>query len=173
MIHFFYSLITFIVALFFIVLGVLAILLQVSFNVRSEVISFILEDQLLLSFFGIACILIGFAIVSYLMTSFKKRYIKIKSKDNHAFYLDENLFQDYMKSYWKQLFPNQEIPNHIVLKKNKVLITADLPYVPDAQQKALLSRIDHDLKDVFKRLLGYHREYIVSISFQSETKSPH
>lgn len=168
MIHIFYSLITFIIALFFIILGALAIMVQASHDIRSEVIGFILEDTMFLSLFGIASLLIGIAIVFYLIASFKRRYFKIKSKNNNAFYLDENLFQDYMKSYWKQLFPKQDVPNHVVLKKNKVMITADLPYVPEPQQKALLARIDRDLKDIFIRLLGYRQEYVVSISFQSE-----
>jgi hypothetical protein len=168
MIHFFYSLIAFIIALFFIMLGILGLLVQISDSIRSDVIGFIIEDTLILSLFGIACILIGCAIVFYLLTGFKKRYFKIRSKDNNAFYLDESLFQDYMKNYWKQLFPKQDVPNQVVLKKNKVLITADLPYVPEAQQKTLLSRIDRDLKEMFTRLLGYRQEYVISISFQSE-----
>lgn len=172
MIHFFYLLITFIIALFFIILGVLAVMVQASSDIRSEIISFILEDNMFISLFGAASILIGIALVFYLMTSFKKRYFKIKSKNNSAYYLDESLFQDYMKSYWKQLFPKNDIPSHIVLKKNKVFITADLPYVPEAQQKALLTRIDRDLKDIFTRLLGFHQNYIIKLSFQDAAKSP-
>lgn len=171
MTHFFYSLIVFIIALFFIMIGLLGMMVQASHNIRSEVVSFILEDTLFLSLFGMASILIGIALVFYLTTGLKKRYVKIKSSNNNAFYLDESLFQDYMKNYWKQLFPSQDIPNHVILKKNKVLITADLPYVPDSQQKALLTRIDRDLKDLFTRFLGYRQEYVVSISFQTETKN--
>jgi hypothetical protein len=168
MIHFFYSLITFIIALFFVMVGLLGLMIQFSTNIRAEVVGFIYEDTLFLSLFSLASLLIGIAIVFSLLASFKKRYIKIKSKNNHAFYLDESLFQDYMKSYWNQLFPKQDIPNHVVLKKNKVLITADLPYIPEAQQKALLTRIDQDLKEMFTHLLGYRQEYVISISFQNE-----
>lgn len=168
MIHFLYSFVVFIVALFFILLGLFGIMIQASHQIRSEVISFILEDSFLLSLFGIASILIGVAIVFHLAAGFRKRYIKIKSKNQQAFYLDENIFQDCMKGYWKQLFPSQDIPNHVVLKKNKVFITADLPFVPAAEQKALLTRIDNDLKDLFSRFLGYRQEYVISISFQND-----
>jgi hypothetical protein len=168
MTHFFYILFIFIVGLFFLIIGFLSILIQTSVSIRSDFVSFILEDSFFLSLFGITCLLIGAAIVFYLMTSFKKRYVKIKSQKNNAYYLDESLFEDYMKNYWKQLFPKNDIPNHVTIKKNKVLITADLPYVPETQQKALLSRIDNDLKDLFSRLLGYHQKYIISISFENE-----
>lgn len=168
MIHFLYSLVAFIIALFFIMLGSLSIMVQASHDIRSEVISFILEDKLFLSLFGIALILIGSAIIFYISTGFKKKYIRIKSSGSNVYYLDENIFQDSMKKYWKQLFPSKEIPHQITLKKNKVLITADLPYVPESEQKALLTRIDKDLKELFSHFLGYSREYVVSISFQSE-----
>ncbi len=172
MIHFFYSFIIFILALFFVVLGLLSFMVQASQGIRSEVIGFIIEDTVFLFLFGIVSLLIGLAIIFYLITSFKKSYVKIKSKNNHTFYLDESIFQDYLKSYWKQLFPKNDIPNHIVLKKKKVLIAADLPHVPVSQQKALLIRIDKDLKDIFTRLLGYHQEYEITLSFQSEDIKP-
>lgn len=168
MAHFFYSLITFVVALFFVIFGLLSFMVQASQSIRSEVVLFMLEDTIFLFLFGTVSLLIGIAIVFYLIAGFKKRYVKIKSQNNHAFYLDESVFQDYLKSYWKQLFPKNDIANHIVLKKNKVLISSDLPYVPSSQQKALLIRIDRDLKDLFTRLLGYQQNYVITLSFQSE-----
>lgn len=167
MINFFYVLITLVIALFFIGLGLIGVLIQASSNIRADVITFILEDHLFILISAIASLLIGAAIIFYVITGFGKRYHQIKS-DKGSFYLDESLFEDYMKNYWKQLFPKQEVPNHVLVKKNKVQITADLPYVPENQQKALLARIDRDLKDIFHRLLGYKQEYVISISFQSE-----
>jgi predicted membrane protein len=167
---FFYKLITFIIALFFIVIGIFAILVQASSSIRSDVISFILDDTLFLALFGFISLLVGVAIVFYLLSSFRKRYHTVKS-DAGAFYLDESLFQDYMENYWKQLFPNQNIPTHVNLKKNNVQITADLPFVPEAQQKELLSHIDRDLKEIFHEILGYKQNYVISISFQPETQN--
>ena len=94
--------------------------------------------------------------------------MKVESSDNHAFYLEEGIFQDYLKSYWKQLFPKHDIPNYILLKKNKLQISADLPYVPEAQQKTLLNRIHRDLKHILTQILGYQQKYVISISFKDE-----
>lgn len=168
MIPFFYSLITFIIGLFFVMVGLLGFSIQASTSIRTEVVSFIFEDTVFISLFGILSLLMGIAIIFSFITSFKKRSFKIKSKNNNTFALDESLFQDYIKNYWRQLFPKHDIPSQVTLKKNKVLISADLPYVPDSQQKALLGRIDRDLKDLLTRVIGYPREYVVSISFQSE-----
>lgn len=170
MIYFFYASIVLVIALFFIVLGLLSFLIRLSTDVRSEFVSFILEDNLLLSLFGLVSLLIGLALAIHFFNSLKKRYIKINSQHGATYYLDEGLLEDYMKNYWQQLFPQHDIPSHMTIKKNQVSITADLPYVPENQQKALLARIDEDLKDLFNRLLGYHQEYIVSISFQTEEK---
>lgn len=168
MVHFLYSLITFFVALFFIALGVFGILVQSSDIIRSEVIGFIIEDTLFLSLFGFISIVVGIAIIFYLVSTFKKRYFKIKSKSNNAYFLDENIFQDCLKDYWKRLFPKQEIPNQVIIKKNKIQVIADLPYVPVEQQKELVTQIDRDLKDLFTKLLGYYQDYTISISFKSE-----
>lgn len=169
--HFLYSFITFIIALFFIVLGFLGILIQTSDTIRSEVIGFIIEDTLLLSIFGFAFVLVGIAIVFYLLASLKKRYYKIKSSESKVYFLDEQLFQNYLKTYWKQLFPQHTIPSQVLLKRNKIQVIADLPYVPENQQKALIQRIDQDLKDLFHRVIGYKKKYIISISFQPEAST--
>ncbi|MBS4170801.1 Uncharacterized protein NEOC95_001537 [Neochlamydia sp. AcF95] len=166
--QFFYPLLTFAISLFFIVLGLLSILVQASQHVRSEFVAFIERDQLFLSLFGIGCLAIGVAIIFYLRTNLKKSYLKINSKDNHAYFLDENIFQEYMHDYWKQLFPKEEVPSSILIKKNKVVITADLPYIPSAKQKALMARINDDVKEMLVRLLGYQQEYVLSLSFQKE-----
>jgi len=168
MVSFFYSLISWVIALFFILLGFLSILIQASTDVRSEFVSFILEDSFFISLFGLCSLLIGAGVIFYLSTSLKKRYIKIKSSSNKAFYLEDTLFQDYMHTYWKEMFPQQEIPSQVTIRKNKVMVTADLPYIPEHEQKTLISRIEEDLKELFQNVLGYHQEYTISLHFPKE-----
>lgn len=165
MIPFFYSLISWVIALFFIIIGFLSILIQASTDVRSEFVTFILEDSFFISLFGLCSILVGAGIIFYLSASLKKRYMKIKSSSNKAFYLEDTLFQDYMNAYWKEMFPQQEIPSQVTIKKNKVMVTADLPYIPELEQKTLISRIEQDLKELFQNVLGYHQEYTISLHF--------
>lgn len=167
--HFLYSLISFFVGLFFILLGVIGILLPWSPTVRSLFIRFIQEGSLLIFLFGLGFLIIGTAIAVYVIFSSRKRYYEIRSGENLTM-IDEALFQEYLNTYWKQLFPKYDIPNRVTLKKNKIQVTADLPSIPDSQQKALIERIERDLNDIFTRILGYTDDYVISISFQPESE---
>lgn len=165
----FYSLITLVVALFFIVLGVMSMILLFSPYVRSTLVQFILENSVMLFLFGFSFLVIGVAIVTHIILGAKKKHYYIKS-NNHSIYINEDIFQQYLNDYWKQLFPNQDIPNQVILKKDKVQITAELPFVPIPEQKKVITRIERDLSELFNRLIGYRKEYILSLSFQPEHK---
>lgn len=165
--YFLYSFISFIISVFFILLGVVGILLPWSSGVRTHLTQILLEESWFIFLFGIGFIIIGTAIATNLILGAKRRYYEIRS--NHLVTkIDESLFQDYLSTYWKQLFPACEIPNQITLKKNKIHVAADLPYIPIEQQKTLLERIERDLNDIFNRILGLRYEYVISISFQAE-----
>lgn len=168
--NFFYFSISFIIAIFFILLGIVGLLLPWSSEIRTNIVQFFLEDFLYITLFSLGLVIAGIAIIINVLFSARKHYYEIKSGSN-SFAIDEALFQDYLNTYWKQLFPKIEIPNRVVLKKNKIHVAADLPYVPLDQQKDLLKRIEKDLSDIFNRIFGYRNEYIISISFQEEPKS--
>lgn len=164
-----YSLISLVVALFFIVLGVMSMILLFSPFVRSSLVKFILENSVMIFLFGFCFLVIGVAIVAYIIIGAKKRHYYIKS-NNHSIYISEDVFQQYLDSYWKQLFPNQEVPNQVELKKEKIQITAELPFVPIPEQKKIITRIERDLSELFNRLIGYRKEYVLSLSFQPEQR---
>lgn len=164
-----YSLISLAVALFFIVLGVLSMLLLFSPYVRNSLVQFILENSVMLFLFGFSFLVIGIAIVAHVIIGAQKKHYYIKS-NNHSIYISEDVFQEYLDNYWKQLFPNQDVPNQVELKKDKIHITAELPFVPIPEQKKIITRIERDLSELFNRLIGYRKEYILSLSFQPEQK---
>lgn len=168
--NFFYSLLSFVVALFFIMLGVFALLISLSPDVRTDIITFVLEDSVVLYIFGISFILIGLGIVFNVILGLKRHAYYIKSK-NLTVRVDEGVVQDYLNTYWKQLFPHNDIANKVTIKRNKVHIVADLPYMPISEQKATLERIQNDLDDVFSQTLGYRNEYLLNISFKPANKS--
>lgn len=167
--HFFYSLITFITALFFVLLGIVGIILPWSPNVRTEVMQFIVNQTFFSFLFGLGFLIVGLAIMVNIILSMRKRYYEIRSGKNMTA-IDESLFQDYLTIYWKQLFPQHDVPNQVTLNKNKIHVTADLPFLPVPQQKILIERIERDIADIFNRMLGYRFEYIISISFLPESK---
>jgi hypothetical protein len=163
--YFFYSIISFSVALFFIVLGVMGIIISWSIEVRNDLIQFIQRDSLLLPLFGLAFMFIGIAIAAYILINAKRKYYHIRS-GNNAIKVDETIIQQYLDAYWKELFPGNDIPSRLTLKNNKIYITADFPNFPLAQQQLILERVKHDLRNTFAEMLGYHDEFYLSSSFR-------
>lgn len=166
----FYSLISFIIAVFFILLGVIGVMVPWSPGIRTDLIQFILDDSLAISLFGFASIVIGLAIVINILLNTKKRYYHIRS-DSKAIDIDETVIQQYLATYWKQLFPGSDIPCRMILKNNKIHITVDFPHLPIAQQQLLLERIKEDLRTTFTKMLGYHNDFYLSASFQGKPKT--
>lgn len=164
-----YSLISLAVALFFIVLGVLSMILLFSPEIRGSLVQFILQNSVMLFLFGFGFLVVGAAIVAHIIVNAKKKHYHIKS-NNQSIYISEDVFQEYVSSYWKQLFPNQDVPNQVILKKDKIQIVAELPFVPIPEQKKIITRIERDLSELFNRLIGYRKEYILSLSFQPEQR---
>jgi len=169
MFNFLYSFITFCIAIFFILLGIIAVMIPWFPSIRTEVITLILEHSITIFLFGFCFIAIGFALVLNILLSVKKNYFHFKV-GNHSVQVDETLIQNYLTKYWKELFPNNDIPNRLVLKKNKIHVIADLPYMQRPQQDLILERIKHDLRELFGNLLGYRHQFHLSASFQSDKK---
>src|SRR5262245_47693607 len=110
----FYSLLSLIVALFFILLGIIGILLPWSTTVRDDLIQFLINDSLAISLFCFVLMMIGLGIVIHIAMSARHSYYYIKSKGNPT-WVDENIIQDYLETYWKQLFPKAHVINRLML----------------------------------------------------------
>lgn len=171
MAHIFYSLISFFIAIFFVLLGVISVMIPWVSTIQMRIIQFILEDSLAISLFGFAFIVVGLAIVANIIISSKKRHYHLHVKNNPVI-VDQMVFEQYLHMYWKQLFPEKEIPTQLTIKKNRFFIAADLPAIPESEQKPLLNRIKEDLESTFTKLLGHPAEFYLSISFQPLTSAP-
>lgn len=163
----FYSLISFVIALFFMLIGIVGVLIPWSINVRTLLTQFIFEDSLAISLFGFSFLVIGAAIAINLFLNKSNRYYKISSK-NATTTVDEAVILEYLNTYWKRLLPENDIPCHLTIKDNKIHIAVDFPYIPLPEQKTLLERIRKDLAGIFAKILGYNDEFFLHASFQSE-----
>lgn len=166
--NFFYYLASFIIAIFFIFFGIISFFLPETEEGLKALAKFILQNSWMTYLFGTLFVAIGVAILVNIKLNVKKQYYHIKS-GNCLTLLDEKIFEQYLDTYWKELFPKIDIPSHAHIKKNKLYIQADLPSIPLSEQKPLLQQIENDLSEILIKYLGYHQEYIISISFQPET----
>ncbi|MBA3957498.1 MAG: hypothetical protein H0X51_03765 [Parachlamydiaceae bacterium] len=169
MLNFLYNLLNyfanFLVAAFFVLLGGIAILLPWSITMRTELVSLILENSIAISLIGFVVLLVGIAMLISLWMSTKKRYYYLRVS-NKLVAVDEALIQTYVEAYWRQLFPVEEVPSRLVLKRNKIKIVANLPYKAPEERKLFLEKVQADLQDIFRRILGYSQDFSLAISFQ-------
>lgn len=164
-----YYLVSFVVAGFFLLLGVIGMLLPWSPNVRTELIMFILENSIAISLFGFVFVIVGMTLLINLSSITKRRYYYVRS-GHRAIIVDEAILHHYLESYWKQLFPRHDVPHHLVIKKNKIRIVADLPYAHPDERKPILDRIQDELQDILTRVLGYSQELVLAVNFQTRQK---
>lgn len=167
--HFILSLISLVVALFFMLIGIVGILIPWSVGIRHALTQFIFEDSLAISLFGFTFFVIGLAIAINILLNTRKHYYRINSK-NASTTVEEAVIEEYLASYWHKLFPQHEIPCQLALKDNKIHITVDFPYLPIQEQRPLLERVRKDLMAIFTKVLGYQDEFFLSASFQNNAE---
>src|SRR5271154_2175868 len=96
--NFFYSLISFIIALFFVLMGSFAIIIPWSEAVRTRLVRFILEDSLAISLFGFAVLVIGLSSLANIILNAKRKTYRLKS-DSGLIDIEESVIQDYVNAY--------------------------------------------------------------------------
>lgn len=161
----FSSLISIVISIYFILLGIVCLFIPWIPKLWVKLTQLIIENKLAISLFGFIFLSVGAAILTYIITTSKQRYYRVRSGKS-PIEVDEQLIQQYLDKYWKELFPDHEIPNHLQLKRNRIHLSVDLPFLPLPEQKPLLQRIESDLTELFEKVLGYRREFFISASFQ-------
>lgn len=156
-------------ALFFLLLGIIGIILPWSPVVRTEVVDFLLSNTVILMLFGFSFFVIGIGALFQVLHGMKRSYTTFKEGHTRVD-VSEEVIQDYLLTYFHDLFPYTEVPCQILFNKKKIQIIADLPFVAHAKQKELLKKIESDLSDLFRDILGYRHDLYVSISFAGSEK---
>ena len=159
-----YSSLTFVMGLFFVVIGIVGLLALWFQHIRTSLVVFMLENAVMISIFSLGLLAIGMAVLIHVFQSTKHHYYKIEC-GRHLASVDEGLIHDYLNSYWNELFPKFGVPTKVTLKNNKISINADLPYYPIEGQKTLLGKVDKDISKILAKIFGYNREFSLQIRF--------
>ncbi|MBA3238938.1 MAG: hypothetical protein H0T62_11415 [Parachlamydiaceae bacterium] len=167
--HFFYSLITFFIALFFILLGFIGILLPWFPSMQQLVLTFLFEYSKITFLFGLSFLAIGIAFALNVLLQGRRDYYQFKVKGNEVS-VDTELLQNYLHKYLRELFPENDLPCQLQLKKNKIHVTIDFPYMEQAEQQNLLEQLRKELKELFISLIDYEHDFFLSASFQPPSK---
>lgn len=153
--------ISLIIGAFFLLVGLITLLLPWSDTIKNELTRFILENSLIFSLFGLGFLLIGISLILYAWHGAKKRCLYLKTGKNSVV-LDENVVQNYLETYFQGKFHNQNIPVSFKIKKKYLLVSANLPKISSEE----VAKIKEDLNDIFGRLLGYPHDIHLEIIYQ-------
>lgn len=167
MFNFFYYLIVFIIAIFFVILGIIGVILPLSIGLRTDIVEFILDNSVAIALFGFGFMIIGGIMLVNLFWSTRRHYYHARV-DSKLITVDSKIIQSYLHSYWERISPNQEVPMRLSIKNNKIKISADLPFKPREEQEEFFLRIQQDLREIFTKLLGYPHDFHLSLSFQKK-----
>lgn len=164
LIHFF---ITALLAVFFILGGITCLLTPWSSAIRTHIILFIIENTAMISSFGLLFVILGITLLINVIISAQHRYYKIKSKGSSVL-VDENVIQQLIDEYFKQLFPQKDVPSTIALDNNTIHITVNFPHFPTEEQKPFLQRVETELATNLNSMLGHREEFYLSASFRDK-----
>lgn len=160
----FSALVISVLALLLFFLGLIVFIIPWAEPIRNFLIDLIGQDFYPWNLFGIPLMLFGGGLIAYLRS--------LKGKKFYTFYLgdlsleiSENVVKNTLESYWKSLFPTQNIPFKMHLGKKQIDIKAELPQMVVENQKILLQKIDRDLKNLLSDRLGLIQKISLEISF--------
>lgn len=167
MLYFLNSALTIVLALFFFLTGILSFLLPFSSSAQEAAVSLIQSHFWVWILFGFGSFLIGSAFATYTYFINRKNYLTTKSGP-YTTSISESVIQSYLQNYFEMLFPKTQIPYRLLLKKKKIQIIADLPCIPQDEQKNLLATMEKDLSELLYKNLGYHQTLELTLSFDSK-----
>src|SRR4051794_27688168 len=114
----FYSFFILLIALCFIILGLMSILLPFSETLKNSFILFVIENSIALNLFGFSFLIAGLLLMGSFYQGLRRQYYFVKS--NPLLAVDEAVIHHYLRSYWEQKFPDKTVPTRLHLKKNKI-----------------------------------------------------
>lgn len=165
----FSSILTFINGLFFLLCGLITVLTAWSPKIRDSLFEFAVKFEVFLSIFGLLLCLMGASLIAYSLLFSRRRYYYLRSGPQEVL-VSEEIAREYVTKYFQKLFGVEDVPCDLKINRNKIHITANLPYIPEDEQYPLTQKIDAELRDLLSYKLGYKTQYFLSISFEGMPK---
>lgn len=159
-----FSVVHLFVVLFILAAGIFFIMLPSLLSFRVNLASLLTESPSYFIKLGIAFSAFGLLLLVGFYMLNRKKYLVLKM-DCGKTLIDEAIIKDYLKNYWKEVFPGQEVQSDVILHfPQKLEIIAQFPKMDGKIKDALLIRVQNELGVILARKLGYEREFLLTIS---------
>lgn len=154
-----------IIGAFLLLVAAFCFALSLSELVKAKVVQWILNDRFFIPLFGLGLAFIGLSILIYHILIVRRQVIYIRAGKNSVM-VDKNIVYQYLDKYWKEQFPNHQIPFMVIIKRNAIHITANVPSLSSIDENIFKERVEKELSDIFSHLLGYPHEIFFTASFK-------
>jgi hypothetical protein len=158
----------FVVALF--LLGGLFLGLSHVPQFRDRIAQFFLSDSESLMSIGYAILGVATLLFSGFYAMHRGSYFQVEMGSSRLD-VDPSVIQNYVQSYWNDIFPEQQLETQILLRRNKKIeILAEMPPMADEELTELLTQIETELSCLLEHILGYRSDFLITVT--STCKKP-
>ncbi len=158
-----FSAVQFVFVMLVILLGIFFIGLQHAPHLRGAIADFFLQTVVRFSLVGYLILACGILLLIGFYVMHRGVYYNIKMGRNEVF-VDPQVVQQYVKEYWKTIFPGDDHSIEIGFSKDqKIEMFIELPLLSPEKQRALLEKAESELNHILQKHLGYRKEFMLSI----------
>ena len=156
--------------LFLALTGVILLLLANSSEFKGLFLALVHESSSLFTLSGSLLIVLSVCLAMSLSGLTSKKYLEIKMGKNRIS-IDEHLVEQLLQGFWQSLYPEKDIPQQVLVKKNKIEVIVALPATAEEKQQNLLAKIETHISHLFEDKLGYTDEFILLVNFEAPQHS--
>lgn len=133
-------------------------------GMRDATIDFLEQNWIVLFLIGTALTTAGIGLFSMVLSRFTRRYYAFSTGDVDVS-VDEKVLEEYAQRFWQARFPGREISCLVRIKRKHLFMQAELPFIPEKEQKSFITEAQRDLQDQLQGLLGYSSDLRLTVSF--------
>lgn len=150
----------------FTLLGVGTVVALIAFvpSLQEQLLSWLTNPQPWLTVAGAGIVLSGILVLFGATVFPRKGCMQLRMGDLSVD-IEPALLNRYLEQYWRQVFPQGKVFSGVSIHRGRIAIEADLPPIPLEEQRRVLQRAELDLVELFDKVLAYHRDFTLSVSF--------
>lgn len=158
-----YSAVQFVFAALVILLGALFIGLQHAPHLRFAIADFFAHSTGHFSLIGYLILGCGILLLIGFLSMHRGVYYRLSMGQKETT-IDPAVICGCVQSYWKQVFPGDDLSVQIGLsKEQKIEMFVEFPLISTEKQLAILERAEKDLSAILKKQLRYDKDFLLSV----------
>lgn len=145
--------------------GCFLIGISVSEHLRLYIAEILLYRSEVITSVGVIFLLTGLFLFLGFYVLYRHRVLRYKMQP-HLAEVNAALIQNSLENYWKTKFPEMKIQTQIAFRSTgKLEISILVPSMGEDEQIKFLEKSEKDIGDLLYKMLGYDKEFFLTLSF--------